>query len=395
MRDAAAGAVVSVLLVLAACAPAGGDDLAWCEGPDGSQVIAHQGEGVWADEGQTPRLVELWRAGGLHEGESLAYPTGLAVGPDGSVAIPDFQLGEVAVIGPDGDWRGSVGGRGDGPGEIRTPVAAAWDEDGTLAVFDVVAPKVAFLASDGPRRDDLQIDPAFTAPVIATGEIHWAGVSADGTAYLQPGLRPSAEEGMARSVIVRLRPGATSADTVASADVPTLAGDGMGTMPAPGWSRPVAAVTADGLLVTGGADDRYRIEYRDADGRTVRVLCRDAAPDPLGDAETGRKVEGPHGDALRTAARPDRPAPFGRLVLSRDGGLWVQRARPDPTDGHAVLYGAAGGAHDIFDADGRFLGSVATPDRARIQGALGDRVWAFEVGDLDEVWVVAYRLEVR
>ena len=35
---------------------------------------------------------------------------------------------------------------------------------------------------------------------------------------------------------------------------------------------------------------------------------------------------------------------------------------------------------------------VRAPENARLQAALGDTVWAYEMGELDETWVVAYEL---
>ncbi len=97
-------------------------------------------------------------------------------------------------------------------------------------------------------------------------------------------------------------------------------------------------------------------------------------------------------EALREAGPPETPASFGRLVLDADGRLWVQRERPRPGVDRAELYGMPGAEHDVFDAAGRYLGTVRLPEGARLQTARGDTVYAFEIGDMGETWVVAYAM---
>jgi hypothetical protein len=412
-------------LLLTACAAS--DPTEWCPpGASGTDVVANSGPGVWESAGAKPRLVELWRAGGLREGEELAMPIHLAVSPTGRVAVPDFGLGEAVVIEADGSWAGAWGGKGSGPGEVTTPVAAAWEDDGRLAVFDVVAPKVTLLTEGTSAAEDRAVTPAFTAPVVNSGELLWAGVQPSGGALLQPAHLPlpdetttrgqrsdaatasgaataehaaiSAATGQRLALILRLPPGAAAPDTIARGVVRTIpAGRPFAGWPLPGWPRPVAAVGPGGVLATGGEDGTYLVVIHDDEGRPTRQLCRNAPPLPLSQAETGR------GDvpealrdlaaALRAAPRPDTLAPYGRIFLDADGRLWVQRERPSPFDAADAMLGVAGAHYDIFDDEGRYLGELRAPPGARLQAALGDTVWAFEVGELDETTVVAYRVE--
>lgn len=46
----------------------------------------------------------------------------------------------------------------------------------------------------------------------------------------------------------------------------------------------------------------------------------------------------------------------------------------------------------MFDTEGAYLGEVRAPANARFQAALGDTVWAYEIGELDETRVVAYQM---
>jgi len=387
---------VGILAAFLAGGCAGAPSTAWCPpAADGIEVVATTGSGDWERAGVEARLVESWRAGGLNEGEELAMPITIVASPGGRVAVPDFMLGEVVVIDPDGTWLGPWTRKGQGPGEVQHAVAAAWDGDDRLVVFDVVGSKVVFVGPDGAAGEDLRVEPSFSAPVVMSGEFTWAGVRPDGAAYLQPALRPSDDDpSVLESVILALQPGATAPDTVARARWKTIGGDSpYAGFAAPGWPTLTAALTGRRIAI-GGDVDLYRIVLLDETGRPVRQLCRDAAPTPITDREFGDGVDGVRLElirAARSAPRPDRPAAFGRIVLGTEGRVWVHRERIGVAE--MAVYGPAGGEWDVFAEDGRYLGAVRVPERAHLMAAAGDAVWAFEFGELDETWVVQYRLE--
>src|SRR5690606_26382031 len=77
---------------------------------------------------------ELWRVGGADDAQYCSVPLPLAVSREGRAAIADFELGELFVVEPDGTWSGSIAARGNGPGELISPVAAVWDDAGALHV---------------------------------------------------------------------------------------------------------------------------------------------------------------------------------------------------------------------------------------------------------------------
>lgn len=357
---------------------------------EGVRVAASGGAGQWDTR---PHFEELWRVGGLREGQELAGPAPPALGRTGRLAIPDFQLSEVVVVEPDGAWRRLPLARGAGPGELTAPVAAGWSEAGELAVLDAGAPKVLFYSPDFAFVREQPLAAAFIAPVYASGEVLWAGLAGDGTAYIQGGLQPTGDPAARRAAITRLRPGAGFVDTIATGTVPTVGADDVQGWAVAGWPRPLAALASDGRYAVAGSDAEYRVVVHDADGAPRLQICRPhsagrtvAQPDPP--ADLARLAA-----ALAGAPRPDRVAPFGRMLYGADGRLWVQRQLPpELPDGHSLLFGAAGATHDVFAADGAWLGEATLPPRARLVGANGDTVWTFETGDLDEIEVVAYRM---
>ncbi len=128
-----------VAVSLTAC----GEAPDWCASSvPTARVVANDGEGSWARSGVAPALTEVWRVGGLEDDQALAEPMEPAVSSEGWVAIPDAALSELILVGPSGEWRGSALREGEGPGEVRWPVAAGWADANTLLVLDLSAAKV-------------------------------------------------------------------------------------------------------------------------------------------------------------------------------------------------------------------------------------------------------------
>ena len=247
------------------------------------------------------------------------------------------------------------------------------------------------------RDEDLRRVLRLPAAILLAGELPWVAVQPDGGIVIQPPLRRGADEATEDRTFALLRypAGSAAPDTIGRSTLPASA-DVQG-YPAPGWFRLAPAVGADGALMLAGEDARYRVKAYDAAGDHVAVICRDAPAEPLSPWERGDSAPEDFPSELlselRSASRPDTLAAIGRIFLSVEGGLWVQRARPSLLLGDFL--GVPGSEYDIFDPDGRFLGSVRAPDRVTLQGALGDTVFAFATGELDETEIVAYRLALE
>lgn len=391
----AAGTAILALAFLAACTDA---PVPACEPlVEGVRVVANPAPTAGA---RTFRLVELWRRAGTREGEELSLPIGVAASPDGRVAIPDFRLAEVSVVEADGTWSGPVTRQGEGPGETRIPVAAVWDAHAELLIFDLGNSRIVAVDTMGqPVRDDVLLDPAFAAPVITRGELLGVGLQRPGAPFLitraevtQPG---GAFGDRMRAVVLRLDPGSARIDTLAAPEYPLAFVPGWGGVAVPGWPRPIAAA-AGATLAVAADDGSYRILVRDSTAAPVLQVCRQTEPVPLGARELGGPgdtAQAALAQAFAAADGPTWPASIGRIVVTVEGGLWVQRERPAVLGGsNEMLWGVAGAAMDVFDQAGRFQGIVEVPAGARIQAVSSDRAWAFEVGPLDEVWLVAYRV---
>ena len=372
-------------LVAALLAGCDSPESASCEitDPDG-QTVTNTSVGVWPAE---LSWREIWRVGGLNEAEALRRPAGVAVSPDGSVAIADWGLAEVIVVGPDGEWQGPVMTRAEGPREVRAPAALAWVDANTLLVLDLGALRMVTLDLASQSASVTPVDQAFLSPVYISGQVRFVALQPDRTVWLEyPG---PIEDGWEERSYARWSPEKPVVDTVMSSRARGFAG---ATLAA--WPRPLLGVGTETWVVSN-PDGLYELEVFDRDGTSLVRFCHVAEAHPLSPAERGEGTEEEMPDAWREALRelgePRNPAIISRIVVDLDGRIWVQRDRPSPGtfDGH----GAPGAMYDVFLQSGHFLGSIRLPDGQQLLEAKGPRVWTLDTGSLGESSIVALEIE--
>ena len=346
--------------------------------------MASTSVGIWPAE---LSWRELWRAGGLDEAEALVRPAGVAVSPDGSVAIADWGLAAVILLGPDGEWHGTVTTHGEGPGEVQAPVAVTWANADTLLILDVSAFRLVTLDLASRLASAIPVDPAFLSPVFAAGQVRFVALQPDRTVWLEfPG---PIEDGWEERSFVRWSPDNPAIDTVMGSRARGFAG---ATLAA--WPRSLLGVGAKTWVVSI-ADGSYELEVFDRDGTSIVRFCHTGEALPLSPAERGEDPDPETPDAWRDALRafgePPKPAIISRIVVDLDGRIWAQRDRPLPgsSDGH----GAPGAMYDVFMPSGRFLGSIRLPDQQRLLEARGRRVWTLHTGSLGESSIVSLEIE--
>lgn len=375
---------------------------AWCAAEAGEPVVLASAVSPWEEDGVALRFTELWRAGGLNEGEELAFPTSIAAASDGRLAIADFQLGETIVVHPDGTWDGSWTRQGRGPGEVQSPLGAAWDDAGNLLIYNIARHRIVRLSAPRTLRDEIEVPPELGVPIMEAGGLAWTATTGKGAIYIEPLLPPFENVPReAAAVVVRWMPGQAGVDTIVRVPVPIIPLDQHTGAVLPGAARPVIAPAADGTFAVGGTASGYVIRVIGHGGEPIRTICRNALSLPLADVERGEAAPpgwdpGPELErmlaATRAARRPE-PAPFSRMFYDAAGRLWVQRDRPAPFTTDQV-YGVAGATFDLFAASGEWLGEARAPATARIVTATSDRAYALETSDEGALWLIAYRLRL-
>ncbi len=94
-------------------------------------------------------LEELWRVGGEDGDVIFGRITDVLRHPDGNIYVLDNQLCQVTVFSPEGEHLRNISREGDGPGELRQPMALTFLSDEVLAVGMGFPGKLVSLGLDG------------------------------------------------------------------------------------------------------------------------------------------------------------------------------------------------------------------------------------------------------
>lgn len=372
----AAPAPLALLAAALACGPPG-DALRPGESGSAASADPPAGGGIRVDEGDGWPLERAWRLeSDLVVGEvdgPLAFGRLADVAPRAAGGLWVADALAARVRGFDGSGREvlSVGGRGEGPGELRSPVGVVETGDGRIAVLEAFPPRVAWFDPEGRPAGVTRVGPGIGAagpgPSVAFAE--WA-VAPDGTPYADLFGMPLAGGGPeVAHVLLRLPlPGGEGgrADTLLAwrvpAPIPVPGGPIPVLPPRPSWS-----VAADGSVVwtPGSPYELHRISRtgtplgivrRPVEAPRLTPALRDALADAVRRSLAAGAGSGPPGDLLDRLAFPER--------LPHVAGLWV--SRPDGTT-YAARYTEESvrqerpTALDVFSEDGRFLGAMPVP----------------------------------
>lgn len=387
-------AAVGALLLLAGCGRADG------RVPDGVVVdtlaggvvrVANPEQGSW--EGGKPwRAVEAFRVGSMDGGgpEMLAAPVDYEVDPLGRVYILEAQAMEVRVFDSAGRHVRTFGRQGGGPGELAQPAGMTWGPDGQLWIVDPGNARYSVFDTTGAFvRPYFRHNPSIRMP--------WPGMVDSAGRVYDVRTDSRSETG---PVLLRFDRAVERAESFALPEVAPArfertsdGGKMRATMPVPFAPRSHWALAPDGRLWTGFAD-RYRLELKDVQGRTVRVLEKPFAPVPVSGAEkdsAAKSLEGfvKQGGQIDMSRVPKTKPAFTSLQVDDRGYVWVEPS---------LAAGESAPAFDVFDPEGRYVGRVALPAGVgRIFNPVvrGDRIYAVALDEMEVPSVVGFRLEGR
>lgn len=397
-----AGACWALGMLLAACG----------ERADGPASVARDSAGVRIVRSDRPAWPDGagWTVGdapvldvGVVEGDAAYQLDGVrsvARLAGGRIAVANGGSGDVRIFGPDGRHQRTLGRRGAGPGEFQRLAwvgAAAGD---TLLAWDSEARRLTIFAPGG----------SFVRTVTPEGieGMHPSvrGLLADGTILSTGGFSADGfRMGERRETVAYHRFGADG-----------RARGGLG--PYPGWET--FAMEADGLLLqdpvvfgregivrpAGGEvlvadNDRYEIRFLAPDGALRRIVRRAHEPVRVRDADVeayfavrDEDIAGlPAAQAAglrRLRARQREVFPrretlpaFADARVDAAGSLWVQDFRR-PADEQPRW--------SVFDADGRWLGTVETPAGLEVHQIGPDWILGVQADELEVEHVRVYPL---
>ena len=333
----------------------------------------------------------------------------IAVDGDHNVYVFDQQAREVRIFDARGGYLRSLGGPGQGPGELQQPEAMALLPDRRIVVRD---PGNARLQVYGPGEESLEEWP-YTAAFYSTGPL-WTDDR--GRTYVAARDRSDATR-FGREVLAVFDPDGTPRDTIAPPhgdfEAATVTGERDGaraTYGVPFTPRAIWAVHPSGHFVSG-ISSSYAIDLEGPDGvlrierayEPTQVFSREAdqararTERGIGMTVPGWTWDGP--------SIPDTKPPFTGLLPGRDGRIWVgvstesrevENEDHDPDSPSSTPFVWRSPLRfDVFEADGTYLGAVNPPEDFSANPFPvfdGDDVWAVSRDDLGIQRVVRYRI---
>ena len=292
--------------------------------------------------------------------------TSVALGPDGEIFVADARNHEVRVFGLDGAHRRTFGREGEGPGDFQTISSLARLGD-RLLTYDPILGRVGEWSPTGEWLGQQRTRGRVGG---IGGAIRIFPVGPD-EAYRYEVGRVATETrfgNVLRRLFVGLNSRGETGDTLLQLEGPAdRLPDGITCEYGEGYLRffgiPFAASfmqhPGSGGVIYSALSSEYRIAATRNDGAdTLRVIERPLPPEPVGDDEweEGNREFFEWRAQNRSAAcepsgpvRPPTRPLIARLHVAPDGKLWVEVAR------------MAGNRWEVFDPDGRLIGSVPAP----------------------------------
>ena len=354
----------------------------------GDTVTVHTVVGqVWPS---AVRPVEEVTIGALEGPDELVFGEVSRMAEDqrGGVYVLDGQVPVIRRFDRDGEYVGTVGRAGEGPGEYaRLALGMVVDSDGVVYMHDWGNRRIVRFADDGSALESWSLD----SPFLTTARGTW--VFSDGPGRILVTAR--VEDAPALLVL-------EEGQVMDTLPVPRLPG-----LPArrggpyrieTHWSwHPdgyfVAGVSDDYSLIAVRADRVLRIR-RDVDGLPVHPEEAEAWRRRFEWMQDRPRYRPPEGEWI-----PSVMPPFRGIEVSTDGRIWVQRntvpiqipiqeaPEAPPPVGWAQPF-----VYDVFEPDGSFLGEVRFPDRFEPHVFGQGYVWGVRRGDFDEEYVVRLSL---
>jgi hypothetical protein len=384
-------------LVAASC---GGDTTATAAAvrdtlPNGALRVRHVLAGA---SGPTWDLEPELRIGSVDASgpAQLGMVVGLAVHPDGRIAILDAHAQEIRVFGPDGAHLRTFGGRGGGPGEYQAANGLALGPDGLLRVPDERNTRLSFVDMEVGWVRGHPYQPLLFAPA-------WPGVVDSAGNSWSPHFLMGEREGEGSMAFVGYDPTGVAIDTLSRPrPVPHPLDDHPGrwavfadgelqaNLPVPSyaWERHVLTPHLR-VWSTGDGDPSYRlIRWTPGAGDTTLVIEADRPPPPIDRVAADSVVhdyESRFDVSLDRSKIPDVDPVIRAFFVDDDARLWVSIH----TGGDSVR------TFDAFDADGGYLGTLETRlGLVTVPAPVirGDTLWGVVRDELDVPYIARARL---
>ena len=373
----------------------------------GVRLVMNGGQGAWAP-GESWQFEEDLRIESPEDeaGRQFGIIAGVAVNSRGDIFLLDRSVPNIQHFDSNGSYLGTIGGPGEGPGQFGRMVAELLVGAGdTLAVPDLGNMRIELFAADG-RFVRSYPTPGYPDTPYLWRALPHGRLAGQVNAMVMPGQTADGRT----NVVVRLAPDGTVQDTILSFPLDPILdiSQGPGNMKARFFNSAATWTTAGNGLVASGMTGEYRLSVYDSDGTLRMIFGRHHEPKPVTEADRERVTtafrqafeaqiakidnEQVRGAMAQMAGNIEFGATYPAFgaVLAGPEGSWLVRQPATAQD----VVGAIGKLPtieappappewDVFDADGRFLGTVAFPVGFRLAAVAGGKFYGIEMDSLD------------
>lgn len=336
--------------------------------------------------------------GARNEGPTAFSPVrSVAVGPRSELHVLLPQDHEIRAFDENGDFLGSLGSEGDGPGEFNRPTGIGFVGD-TLWVLDPAAQRVTFFYKG---------EFVGTLPVPQLEEIHAeryarvAGVAAGPRLVVSTDSRTPFQPAETTDPGLLLTFSDGTLDTLTTTNVDHVGGflvkraQGVIAMMRP-FPQPFSvasewAVSSDGssLVVVGEkhlaeGHSSYAVEHFSASGELLFSVTHDyepiAVPEVVIDSLLAQiRVEGFSEAEVREAAYlPETYPPTGKVLVAENGLIWIAR---EAIPGQPRRW-------QILSEEGAVVAKILAPLGFDIQWVGAEAAWGLVLDELDVPYLV-------
>lgn len=340
---------------------------------------------------QLPPILIIGQNEGTETGPGLFGRINQAIRlSSGDIAVAENQAGEIRIFDDGGGHLRTFGKRGEGPGEFANLWTIAELPGDTIAAVDPLSGQISLFTSSGTFARSFRIPrlPGTSAPDV----IGWLE---DGTLLISALNR--SPSGDTRHQFTHFLYSADHRGEILET-LGEFAGQKLGRN-----GRPLAfgsriQFAAGGEMAWYGHSSSLELVGLDRSGSVRRIVRADRVPRVVTQAEINesraaveehlRGMSGPAVDLIRATEFASIHPVHGRFLFDEAGNLWVKRYYSD------LLYEDAGAREwDIFDAEGRLAGYLATPDGFRITHIGAQLILGVHADSLGIETVRMYRLE--
>ena len=367
------------------------------------QIVRSTNAPVWGSE---LRLVEEVRIGTLDGADEyiLGSVDGIAVGRDGAMFVADGQVPVIRMYDARGKFVRNVGRKGQGPGEYESLAGIQPLPDGRIAIWDNRNGRITLYTASG----DLAGSHPATSGLFADDLFH---TDRTGHFYVRAVLGRPVSGAQWNYGWLRLSPAGKLLDTIpipAESSEPSFVLAGPSGFDRPFTRRTVTALSANGELIIGD-NRRYSFDVQRRGAPVLRIERPFTPIEIRGDER--REWEAWAGTFERNARTngrsasfpiPDTKPAYSELRTDSDGRIWVRRyvtaqSRPGPErkpgDDRPRRVWKEPPTFDVFEPQGRFLGTVSLPINSAFYDARDRNLWVTVRGESDEEYVVRYRID--